>query len=101
MTDNYVTRAAAARLLGVSPRTVTTYIRGGKLKGAFKLGQVWVIPKVNVEELAKARPKSGFKRGRKRRTPIERFVLIPKQEEPAEARPEGGFKRGRKKNEDT
>ncbi len=66
MTDNYITRTDAAKLLGVSPRMVTTYARGGKFEGAFKLGQAWAIPREAVEELAEARPITGFKRGRKK-----------------------------------
>ncbi len=66
MTDDYITRAAAARLLGVTPRTVTTYARRGRFKGAFRLGNAWAIPRRAVEELAEARPEGGFKRGRKR-----------------------------------
>lgn len=65
MNEDYVTRADAARLLGVSPRTVTTYVEGGKLRGAFMLGHIWAIPRKAVEELAEARPVEGFKRGRK------------------------------------
>ena len=66
MTDNYITRADAAKMLGVSPRMVTTYARQGKFKGAFKLGQAWAIPKKAVEELAEVRPEGGFKRGRQK-----------------------------------
>ena len=68
MTDGYITRAAAAEILGVSSRTVTTYVLGGKLRGTFKLGQAWAIPKKAVEELVEARPEGGFKRGRKKTT---------------------------------
>ena len=66
MTDTYVTRAVAARLLGVNPSMVSAYIKKGRLKGAFKLGQAWAIPRASVEELARARPEGGFKRGRKK-----------------------------------
>ena len=66
MTNGYITRAAAAEMLDVTPRTVTTYARQGKFEGAFKLGQAWAIPKKAVEELAEARPEGGFKRGRKK-----------------------------------
>jgi excisionase family DNA binding protein len=62
---NHITRAAAAKLLKVSPRQVTTYIQQGRLDGAYKLGSIWAIPREAVEELAKAR-KGGFKKGRKR-----------------------------------
>lgn len=64
-TAEYVTRADAAKFLGVNPSMVSAYIKGGRLKGAFKLGQAWAIPKASVEELARARPEGGFKRGRK------------------------------------
>ena len=67
MNDTYITRAAAAEMLGVNPSMVSAYIKKGRLEGAFKLGQAWAIPKASVEELAKARPKSGFRRGRKRK----------------------------------
>lgn len=80
MTNNYITRAIAAEMLGVTPRTVTTYAQGGKFKGAFKLGgQAWAIPREAVEELVKARPKGGFKRGRK--------PILECEEEAGEARP--------------
>lgn len=63
----YITRSIAAEMLGVNPSMVSAYIKGGRLEGAFKLGQAWAIPRVSVEKLAKARPKGGFKRGRKKR----------------------------------
>ena len=66
MTDGYITRTDAAKMLSVTPRTVTTYARQGKFEGAFKLGQAWAIPMKAVEKLVKARPEGGFKRGRKR-----------------------------------
>jgi len=84
MTDTYITRAAAAEMLGVDPSMVSAYIEGGKLKGAFKLGQAWAIPRVSVEELAKARPEGGFKRGRKKSNLI---LSLECEEEAAEARP--------------
>ena len=65
MTNTYITRAAAAEILGVNPSMVSAYIKQGKLDGAFKLGQAWAIPRASVEELARARPEGGFKRGRK------------------------------------
>lgn len=83
MTDGYITRATAAEMLDVSPRTVTTYILRGKLKGTFRLGQAWAIPKKAVEELKEGRPEGGFKRGRKKSS---NFILEC-EEEAGEARP--------------
>ena len=62
----YVTRTAAAEMLGVDPSMVGAYIRGGRLEGAFKLGHIWAIPWASVEELARVWPEGGFKRGRKK-----------------------------------
>lgn len=42
--DSYMTAAQAADKWGVSVRTVQTLCSKGKIEGAYKMANVWIIP---------------------------------------------------------
>lgn len=42
---NYITTKEAAALWGISDRRVLQYCNAGRIKGAVKMGNTWLIPK--------------------------------------------------------
>ncbi|MDJ0733993.1 MAG: helix-turn-helix domain-containing protein [Nostocaceae cyanobacterium] len=43
----YVSTTQAANLLGVSPTRIRYLLKQGRIKGAYKVGKIWVIPLFN------------------------------------------------------
>ena len=54
----YMTATEAAKIWGISTRRVHTLCSEGRIKGVFRLGIAWAIPK-NTEKPKDARIKSG------------------------------------------
>jgi excisionase family DNA binding protein len=52
---DFITTAEAARRLGITRQTMTTYLRTGRVRG-IKLGKDWRIPKQEFERLMQAPP---------------------------------------------
>ncbi len=48
-----VTAEEAAKILGYTKRAVTALCRNGKLDGAFRMGNQWLIPRATVENYEK------------------------------------------------
>lgn len=43
--DDYLSASKTAKRLGVSDVTVSTWCRQGRIPGAFKVSNMWLIPK--------------------------------------------------------
>lgn len=47
--ENYVTTAEAAELIGKGPNMIAKLCQAGRLPGAEKIGNTWMIPRKSVE----------------------------------------------------
>lgn len=54
--DSHVTRYEAAKLIGVTPRTIQRWVESGELEGTQTEGGIWQIPLAAVQAIAAERP---------------------------------------------
>ncbi|HHV75678.1 MAG TPA: helix-turn-helix domain-containing protein [Thermoanaerobacterium sp.] len=60
---DYMTVKEAAEKWGIGSRMVTLYCADGRIKGAEKIGNMWLIPK-DAEKPEDGRYKKGIKNGK-------------------------------------
>jgi AraC family transcriptional regulator len=60
---NYMTVKEAGEKWGIGSRMVTLYCADGRIKGAEKIGNMWLIPK-DAEKPEDGRYKKGMKNGK-------------------------------------